>query len=495
MNHFSSNQSVDERGVSWKIVLDVPPRGRVLALGLGLGELLGLARTWDRVDGWDIDQKEKRDDSLPEHMDRRIRLLETMDRIDPPYHLIVVGRMVCDLWILHAALADGGFLACLGFRGCSITPGKLKKTGFQSMTTLAAVPPRQPRLFFPQEDRFQRRMGLSFHAPGRPWLGGLVSGLRFLVGAGWPVYPGWQGVLLARKSADPGVISAGFIRFLGEKLRGRPDYWVIYAGSGLARRKMTILVGNRQTGDAWIAKLADSPAGVEALHQESRALAFLSRSALSRQIPAIVIDRESWMGHEMSLQTMVGRSGLAQVTRWTGGHGDFLLRLAGLGRHVRPLGDTACWRRLVAAYEGGHPWPERVHTHFSHLLQEVRDGIEVPCCFVHGDFAPWNLRFDHGIMFVIDWEESEPDGLATTDLFHFFYSRLGRKQGFGPEQLFARFGQILAGKEWQWINMHEGMGTVIRSWLLQRFLCRNEPQALESLSLIVPGEKWPWKKG
>lgn len=39
---------------------------------------------------------------------------------------------------------------------------------------------------------------------------------------------------------------------------------------------------------------------------------------------------------------------------------------------------------------------------------------------IHGDFAPWNLLWDGRKWFLIDWEESEPDGPPFYDIFHFF---------------------------------------------------------------------------
>lgn len=37
---------------------------------------------------------------------------------------------------------------------------------------------------------------------------------------------------------------------------------------------------------------------------------------------------------------------------------------------------------------------------------------------VHGDLAPWNLLWDGELWFLLDWEESRPDGLPYHDLFH-----------------------------------------------------------------------------
>jgi hypothetical protein len=43
----------------------------------------------------------------------------------------------------------------------------------------------------------------------------------------------------------------------------------------------------------------------------------------------------------------------------------------------------------------------------------------VPSTIIHGDFAPWNLRTEHGKVCAFDWEYAELDGLPLFDEFHY----------------------------------------------------------------------------
>jgi aminoglycoside phosphotransferase (APT) family kinase protein len=50
----------------------------------------------------------------------------------------------------------------------------------------------------------------------------------------------------------------------------------------------------------------------------------------------------------------------------------------------------------------------------------VRGG-EIPLVLVHGDFAPWNLKFqEDGQIAAIDWEDAQLKGFPLWDLCHFF---------------------------------------------------------------------------
>ncbi len=480
----------DERGVSWKVVISVAASGRLLALGLTWGDVVGLARTWSRVD-WQRAESDRGDLApFPDATGTRIRLIEHRDPIDPPYDLIVLGTGWVDLVGLREILGPDGLLVCMRFRGCPMGAGDLQQAGFILEQAIAAIPPRQPRLFFSQQNRLQRQRGLAFHVPGRRWLRGLVSLLRIGVGWGWRVYPGWQGILVAHKPGGSGG-GTGVVHWLGEREGGCPDGWVVYAGSDVPRRKLTILASDRAEGRDRVIKLADTPDGAGALQQETMALKLLAGSELAGRIPSVLIE-DRWMGHPVMVQTLLSRPSMDQVSRWTGGHQRFLASLARMGAHERPLADTGSWQRLVRGYAAGTNWPEAVRDHFSYLAQDSVLRLPVPCCRTHGDFAPWNLWLVDGRLHVIDWEESEADGLATTDLFYFFYCQLGRRRHFGIGEVWAGFGRILDEPDWRTVAAKEGLGEVIRLWLLERFVRSGEPWALPLLACFVSGGRRPW---
>ena len=74
------------------------------------------------------------------------------------------------------------------------------------------------------------------------------------------------------------------------------------------------------------------------------------------------------------------------------------------------------------------------------LVSEIRaNGKEFRTCFVHRDFAPWNVfRADDGRIVIHDWEYGRAGGIVGHDAFHFLYM---------PRILASSFGiQILRRK-------------------------------------------------
>ena len=55
-------------------------------------------------------------------------------------------------------------------------------------------------------------------------------------------------------------------------------------------------------------------------------------------------------------------------------------------------------------------------------LTELEDQHELPSCWVHGDFAPWNIRQRPNLApALIDWEEAYRGGLPLHDAYHFLH--------------------------------------------------------------------------
>ncbi len=66
---------------------------------------------------------------------------------------------------------------------------------------------------------------------------------------------------------------------------------------------------------------------------------------------------------------------------------------------------------------------ERMPTKKIKLLESalavLNDESEFPCVFVHGDFAPWNIKRNKAQIQVFDWEDGCVDGLPLWDMCHF----------------------------------------------------------------------------
>ncbi|HIJ85357.1 MAG TPA: hypothetical protein HPQ00_14295, partial [Magnetococcales bacterium] len=331
-----------------------------------------------------------------------------------------------------------------------------------------------------------------FHVPGRWWLRWLLRGLRWIVGLGWPVFPGWRGLYLAHKKKECHSMG-GVAHAIEKKLGWVTQGWVVYAGSDLPRRKVTLLAFNQETNREWVIKLADSPSGQGALQQETQALETLARSSVSGHVPTLILPNGSWMGHAFMVQSMLARSYSSQSTTWTPAHREFLQKLKYMDIHLRPMGQTSCWQRVVRGFQTSTTWPDAVRKTYSCLTQDDLLRQEIPCCRSHGDFAPWNIRWEDGKLFVIDWEESEPDGLMIGDLFYFFYCQLGRNPRIRPMDVFLYFNHSMAV-----MDQKKEIGTqilvlMLRLWLLERFIRSGEIQAMQLLDFFAPDGSPPWK--
>ena len=49
---------------------------------------------------------------------------------------------------------------------------------------------------------------------------------------------------------------------------------------------------------------------------------------------------------------------------------------------------------------------------------------QLPFHFSHGDFTPWNTKYDGNRLYVFDWEQSKEAGLPAHDVFHFHFQEM-----------------------------------------------------------------------
>jgi len=120
------------------------------------------------------------------------------------------------------------------------------------------------------------------------------------------------------------------------------------------------------------------------------------------------------------------------------------------------------------------------------LLDQVvtsLDGCLVPSTFVHGDFAPWNLRSRKNLVACFDWEYGQADGLPLFDETHheFQVGYLIKKWTVG--QAAQRFDEIAASNS-RWMPRHVA---AIQNLYLIDVLAR---KAEEGYSATDPMAQW-----
>ena len=56
------------------------------------------------------------------------------------------------------------------------------------------------------------------------------------------------------------------------------------------------------------------------------------------------------------------------------------------------------------------------------IVAELCDRHLLPASWVHGDFAPWNIKCRRGQkLMLIDWEDAQRGGFPLHDYFHFLH--------------------------------------------------------------------------
>lgn len=266
-----------------------------------------------------------------------------------------------------------------------------------------------------------RSRGLAFHTPGSFKARAAVRIAQGLSLLGIKAHLAKRTVgLYARTQAA--LQQGSLTEWLSGQLGYRIVDLVIYAGSESPRRKITALgIAQRGNPDVVI-KIADTDAGTEAIAQETQALQALVASDLAAQVPRLLLEAD-WNGYRIQVQGALPHGGSRQESRLTDSHLAFLSSLSRIGRRTMPLRQTRMWQH-VKAWAKTTPteaMPDAIRALMHRILSDACGDVCIVCHRTHGDFAPWNVTTHRGKLFVYDWEDSLPDGLALTDAFHFLF--------------------------------------------------------------------------
>jgi hypothetical protein len=180
---------------------------------------------------------------------------------------------------------------------------------------------------------------------------------------------------------------------------------------------------------AW-AKLAASEVTDALIENEANALRILAQYRFRSALTPRVLDAGRLGASFILVQDASGptkRSSPEPDAR----HLQFLTELAAVPARPGMSSGAADLRACITKLdEAGYPY-------YAHLLDRATSVAgqilqKVPSVFVHGDFAPWNIRQVNGDLLVYDWELAS-SGLPTTDLFHFLVSVMVElKHATGP---------------------------------------------------------------
>lgn len=491
---------LDERSASWKLLVPGHRRERLLVVGLDPGGVAGLARWWGNV-VWVPASREASGslESLGSGADEHLARVHTCSSIngnETQYDAAVVASWPRseqpDVARIASLLAPDGVLVSLGFAGSALTLADLKRRGFNDVQCYAALPAGRPRLFFSTASRAMRSKGLSFHVPGSRRARWLVRASRHLSASGLRRHLHRGAVLIASRDRDPHP-HTDLARWLSQQL-GHPLHdLVIYAGSESPARKLTALAVADDGHDDVVVKLADTTAAAAALRRESEALTALAHTPVGPHLPRLLLER-AWRDSAVQVQHCVPSDSLRQVPRLNERLMRLLVELSHTGRAEVPARATAAWQRIEECVRngGGDKVPPAVARCAQQMACPEVAGQHVVCHRTHGDFAPWNIKWHGDRLFVVDWEASEPSGLALSDACHFIYRRaslVGPWPG-GPAMLrmlrttcekLARRAELPAA----------GVEAALRLWMLDEYLSQPSAHILELVNAAAGGQQWP----
>ncbi|WP_019504090.1 aminoglycoside phosphotransferase family protein [Pleurocapsa sp. PCC 7319] len=261
-----------------------------------------------------------------------------------------------------------------------------------------------PRWIIPQNPKY----GISVLQQWRPY--GTISYWKwqFLLGA-------YQAKQLQRL---PGVTSIGIVgakdrnwQHLG--LKGLYPLPIIYIGTPGINRKAVVSLVDSKSNLIGIAKvpLANN-ATIKILH-EAKTLSSLATEKPGFAPQLLYVDRAKGIAVQTS------REGKLTETSLTSAHISWFACACIPDLQTSLQKQVQFLKQRLAMSDSIKP---NMQANLTQLLARLEDPTPLPSVWVHGDFAPWNLKWSSGRqLLAVDWEEAKFNGLPLQDLFHFQY--------------------------------------------------------------------------
>jgi Phosphotransferase enzyme family len=192
-----------------------------------------------------------------------------------------------------------------------------------------------------------------------------------------------------------------------------PPLAAVYLGTPGPSRKAVIHLLDSSSGDCQVVvKVPISDGAHAAILREADVLSSLAEERCSFAPRLLSVDRE----RGISAQTVV--PGVAGSRR-------LLPEYLRLLRSLRLPGETTSVVEHAATLQEQVPWSaasERELATMTAALTQLCDAHLLAAFWVHGDFAPWNIKHrSDGPPALLDWEEARRNGLPLQDAFHFLH--------------------------------------------------------------------------
>lgn len=178
------------------------------------------------------------------------------------------------------------------------------------------------------------------------------------------------------------------------------------------RRKPSIAIVDMCGALRGVAKVAVSPITDGLVRHEASTLRSLENSARGVLAPRVMLADVVDGKYTLVQSPLTGRPARAELTV---SHRRFLDSLR-CGEHEPLFGTT--WGTTLRDRVARASDEERALVSLFQTLSETLSERPVPRAVVHGDFVPWNLRENAGVLAACDWENATIDGVALVDEMH-----------------------------------------------------------------------------
>jgi hypothetical protein len=202
------------------------------------------------------------------------------------------------------------------------------------------------------------------------------------------------------------------------------------AGAPGVWSKSTILLLKKETAEPLcIVKTGSGEAVGSLLQNEANWLRSLSeQGSLAAHIPEFFAHRP---GADLSFVAESLLSGKIDP-EFRECHFTFLQKLQQQSRQTMQFGNSQLYRNLhsrSADLKGllSAKWSSRLEMAMQRIEQSL-SGSPTVMVAAHNDFAPWNIRIDHGVATVFDWEYADYEQLPLFDPLHFTLAPMALKR-------------------------------------------------------------------
>lgn len=188
---------------------------------------------------------------------------------------------------------------------------------------------------------------------------------------------------------------------------------VVYVGTPGPQRKAVVTLVDPENGDPRaVMKVALEEGAGESLLREAAALEKLATANVPG-VPALFAVED---GGRRTWQSVV--SGGLTARKLTRAHIEWLLRLP---RSKEAITFERQQEILRSALQEERMLSKETGKTVAPALKKLCGSDPIPLVFTHGDFAPWNLKWQaNGEIAAIDWEDAEASGLPLFDICHFY---------------------------------------------------------------------------